>query len=681
METDDTELLRAFTREGSQEAFAALARRYAGLLYHAALRLTGRPDLTEEAAQNALAILARKAGSLRPCPSLAPWLHRTVCFEASKLRRRERRYHDRMNHLTDPALAAPEPGSPEDWTKITPHLDEALDDLPEADRQVVLLKYFEGWSCEEMARRLGGEPAAWRQRASRALNRLRKMLARRGVAVPVAVLAGGLQSTLSHAAPFAVTASLTTAPLAAAGTLTWKNMALHTLHMMNTKQLVPAALIIAATLVPLGFQAAAVSRAQARVTELETSAKTLPPASGANKSRAFGARFASRAAAAPTGKEDAPNADGIDIQDLARVLSDGLNADLSKLMQYRMAVSRLDAAGLEALLLSSEALDLPPGHRFALYDKLLSVLASKDPAAATSTGMRLVAGMSGNEAVKLWMNPLPNCLRDWAAKDPAAALAWYEAQKSSGVFEVKSLSDADLPSWMAGGLFTGLMRGDGRKEGIAFFEGLTDEGRTSSLLRFGTKNGHAEDQATILSLAAGISNPGARATALMGVVGMLGQSDLAAAGTFIASAGLPDSEVRKLLVAAASAPVSNSGTFDTAARLTWLREQTPATQRDKSIGYFLGTVAGRDQAGIRQQVDAEIAGGASEAFLGAFIRNAAQRSNAMDLAFSYFPRLTDPAERARTLREIQAHSPEAARTAALQAGITATEMDTALQTK
>jgi len=145
-EPDDAVLLRDFRLEGSQEAFARLARRHAGLLYHAALRGTGRADLAEEAAQNALAILARKAPSLQPGPSLAAWLHRTVCFEAAKLRRRERRHDDRMKHLDDPTLTPAPPTLPEAWEKLTPHLDGALNELSESDRQVVLLKYFEGWS-------------------------------------------------------------------------------------------------------------------------------------------------------------------------------------------------------------------------------------------------------------------------------------------------------------------------------------------------------------------------------------------------------------------------------------------------------------------------------------------------------------------------------------------------------
>lgn len=46
---DDTTLLAALVREGSEEAFGVLARRYTGLLYRAGLRQTGRLELAQEA--------------------------------------------------------------------------------------------------------------------------------------------------------------------------------------------------------------------------------------------------------------------------------------------------------------------------------------------------------------------------------------------------------------------------------------------------------------------------------------------------------------------------------------------------------------------------------------------------------------------------------------------------------
>jgi hypothetical protein len=47
---DDAELLRRYADARSQEAFTELVERHLGLVYHAALRRTGRPHLAEEAA-------------------------------------------------------------------------------------------------------------------------------------------------------------------------------------------------------------------------------------------------------------------------------------------------------------------------------------------------------------------------------------------------------------------------------------------------------------------------------------------------------------------------------------------------------------------------------------------------------------------------------------------------------
>ena len=199
-----------------------------------------------------------------------------------------------------------------------------------------------------------------------------------------------------------------------------------------------------------------------------------------------------------------------------------------------------------------------------------------------------------------------------------------------------------------------------------------------SLQRFGTSNTDAADHAEILKLAAGISEPAAKTSALMGAAITLGRSHLERAGSFIAEAELPTAETRKLLVAAALAPLRDSHNIDAAGRVAWLRAQTPTDQQEKALGYFLGEATFTDHAEIREKVDAEMAAGASNTFLGAFIRNASHRTSTMDVAVSYLSQLTDPAERSRTLREMQQGHRDAARTAAVHAGVSLIELDAAI---
>ena len=74
-----------------------LARRYAGLLFHAGLRQTGSPEAgLRRLRRTHFPSWPGRPARVKATPSLVLWLHRTACFEASKLLRRERRHTARM---------------------------------------------------------------------------------------------------------------------------------------------------------------------------------------------------------------------------------------------------------------------------------------------------------------------------------------------------------------------------------------------------------------------------------------------------------------------------------------------------------------------------------------------------------------------------------------------------------
>jgi RNA polymerase sigma factor (sigma-70 family) len=205
-EIQDNQLLRDYARDASQTAFASLARRYAGLVFHVAMRCTGSAELAEEAAQNAFVILARKADRIDASSGLASWLHRTVFFEASKLRDREGRYQKRIASLAERiGNDQTEDGS---WEGTAPILDHVLNDLRPDDLKVILLRFYEGCSYREMVSRFGSEEATWRKRCNRAVERLREKLASRGANVKTTVLIAALAALLPQSAPAALVESL-----------------------------------------------------------------------------------------------------------------------------------------------------------------------------------------------------------------------------------------------------------------------------------------------------------------------------------------------------------------------------------------------------------------------------------------------------------------------------------------
>ena len=69
------------------------------------------------------------------------------------------------------------------WEHIAPHLDAALGELNETDRDAVLLRYFERKSAREMGQILGTSEVAAQKRVSRAVERLRELFAARGIPV------------------------------------------------------------------------------------------------------------------------------------------------------------------------------------------------------------------------------------------------------------------------------------------------------------------------------------------------------------------------------------------------------------------------------------------------------------------------------------------------------------------
>jgi RNA polymerase sigma factor (sigma-70 family) len=214
--TPDCELLRRYVGTHSEEAFAELVRRHVNLVYSAALRqVNGDAHLAQDVAQAVFTDLARKAGSLVRRETLTGWLYTSAHFAAAKAVRVENRRRDREEKFMREPIheSAPEP----DWEKLHPVLDEAMHELKEADREAILLRYFENCAFAEIGEKFGLNENSARMRVERALEKLRGFLASRGVTTAVA-LSTVISANAVQIAPASLAATLATASLAGAGT-------------------------------------------------------------------------------------------------------------------------------------------------------------------------------------------------------------------------------------------------------------------------------------------------------------------------------------------------------------------------------------------------------------------------------------------------------------------------------
>ena len=220
---DDWQLLREYASRGLEDAFRTLVDRYAGMVYHVALRQVGNHQAAEEVTQTVFIALAQKAGRIPRQTVLCGWLFRATRYAVLHLIREEacrRRYEKEALNVQDHVETYE---TETVWEQISPYLNDALDGLSKTDREILMIRFFGNKSHKEVAQSLGLSEDTAKKRLSRALEKLKLIFARRGVLVPAVALAASLSAYGAQAAPAGLTTAVSAAALAkaAGATATW----------------------------------------------------------------------------------------------------------------------------------------------------------------------------------------------------------------------------------------------------------------------------------------------------------------------------------------------------------------------------------------------------------------------------------------------------------------------------
>jgi RNA polymerase sigma factor (sigma-70 family) len=173
---DDAELAER-AREGDVDAYEQLVARYQQIAHRVAYLITRSSSDADDAAQEAFVKAYYALDRFRSGASFKPWLLAIVSNEARNRRRSSGRrveLAERAASVRPSGDAAPSPEVAAIATEERQMLMDAVDNLREQDRLVIVYRYFLDLSEQEMAELLDCPRGTVKSRLSRALARLKE---------------------------------------------------------------------------------------------------------------------------------------------------------------------------------------------------------------------------------------------------------------------------------------------------------------------------------------------------------------------------------------------------------------------------------------------------------------------------------------------------------------------------
>ncbi|MCG8587022.1 MAG: RNA polymerase sigma factor [Pirellulales bacterium] len=172
--TDEQLAAEAQRERSSGPAFTALVERFRDRVWALCYRLMGNEHDAADAAQEVLVRLFMDRAKFEGRSKYSTWLHSVTVRTCLMLRRGRGRRQKRVAVVSDEAIEQ-QAGTKED-TQVELSLDmqQMLETLDDEDRAMILLKFAEGHSYEELSEIFGHSVSACKMRISRARKKLQE---------------------------------------------------------------------------------------------------------------------------------------------------------------------------------------------------------------------------------------------------------------------------------------------------------------------------------------------------------------------------------------------------------------------------------------------------------------------------------------------------------------------------
>lgn len=169
--------------------------------------------------------------------------------------------------------------------------------------------------------------------------------------------------------------------------------------------------------------------------------------------------------------------------------------DMRSMMKFQQRLQAMSKEELVAALDEIATLDLPQESRDQMEQMLIGPLALKDPELVLT---KFIDRIQENHGMISWQ--LANAMQEWAKKDPASAIAWFDQQITAGKFDSKSLDGKSKPRiQFEGNLINILLSSDpdaaGRRLAV-----LPEDQRDEALMQWSGEQLKDEDQPAFAKL-------------------------------------------------------------------------------------------------------------------------------------------------------------------------------------
>ncbi|MGQ9549636.1 MAG: RNA polymerase sigma factor [Roseiflexus sp.] len=187
-DTPDDQVLIAAIAQGDSNALETLYDRYSSVVYRMALRMLKNRELAEEVVQEVFWRVWRRSASFDiERGRVAQWLfgiaHNLCIDELRRMRARPTQVYEDVAHpviqqLADEQIDVPEAAWTFEQRRV---IRDALDHLPDTQREAVELAYFGGLSHQEIATKLNRPLGTIKTRVRLGLQKLGALLTARGL--------------------------------------------------------------------------------------------------------------------------------------------------------------------------------------------------------------------------------------------------------------------------------------------------------------------------------------------------------------------------------------------------------------------------------------------------------------------------------------------------------------------